>query len=67
MQGNLATRVMSHTVAAGMTTLEALGKLPKNSKTSINFIQFFNTLFLPIQKPIDNIHMKIQRQQGTAV
>ena len=67
MQGNLATRDISHTVAEGMTTLEAFGKLPKNSKTSINFILFFNTLFLHIQKPIDIFHIKIQWQQGTAV
>ena len=42
MRVNLATQVMSHTVAAGMTTLKTLGKLPENAETTIEFISFFN-------------------------
>ena len=48
MQGNLATRVMSHTVAAGMTTLKALGKLPKIQKhqaSLYNFSTHYSYLF----------------------
>ena len=45
MHVNLATQIMSHTVAAGMTTLKTLGKLPENAETTIEFISFFNKLF----------------------
>ena len=44
MLANLATQVMSNSVAAGMTTLKTLGKLPGDVKTTIELISFFKKL-----------------------
>ena len=45
MRVHLATQVLSHTVAAGISTLIALGKIEKKGHSTAEFVQFFDKLF----------------------
>ena len=45
MRVNLAAQVLSHTVAAGISTLVALKQLPEDAKCTAEFIEHFDVLF----------------------
>ena len=63
MRVNLATQVLSHTVAAGITTLIALGKINKKAQTTAEFINFFDQLF----NVFNSKHIRSKQPNGHAI
>jgi hypothetical protein len=45
MRVNLAAQVLSHSVAAGMSTMQRLGRLPEEAKVTANFLEQMDQLF----------------------
>ena len=45
MRVNLAAQVLSHSVAAGISTLQKFGKLHEDAKYTAEFVDFFDKLF----------------------
>ena len=45
MRVNLAAQVLSHSVAAGISTLQRLGHLPEEAKATAEFVEFMDRLF----------------------
>lgn len=62
MRVNLATQVLSHSVAAGICTLAELGKLEKSAIHTAKFVEFFDKLF----NTFNSSSIKSHQQYGHA-